>query len=163
MAKNVNPDPATSSLLDLTSKEMEAMAKDTSQPFVLRKLIEMVSSENQAIAMQAIKYIKDREAQPTSDQSQQTDDTALQALITDMGIVGYPVEKILSILPDDVDHEDFIKNFNDPTSDIARWYKRGVDIADFRIDKQLFNQSLTGDLNALSEFERRKRRRSDDD
>ncbi|MBK8828875.1 MAG: hypothetical protein IPO26_19980 [Saprospiraceae bacterium] len=47
------------SILALTSDEMQDVAQDESQPYSKRKLIALLTSENESIALNAIKWITD--------------------------------------------------------------------------------------------------------
>jgi hypothetical protein len=84
-------------------------------------------------------------------------------LVVSFGIVAYPLDKILNIIPPDIDRDVFTTQFCDPQHPIAKAYKQGQDRRDFDIDIQLFNMAKSGDLEALDKFERRKRMRESDD
>lgn len=84
-------------------------------------------------------------------------------LVVSFGIVGYPLDKILNIIPDDIDHGVFTVQFYDPDHPIAKAYQRGQDRRDFDIDIKLFNLATSGNLEALEKFERRKRLRDSED
>jgi hypothetical protein len=84
-------------------------------------------------------------------------------LVVSFGIVGYPLDKILNIIPDDICHVLFTMQFNDPDHPIAKAYQRGQDRRDFDIDIKLFNLAISGNLDALEKFERRKRMRESED
>jgi hypothetical protein len=75
-------------------------------------------------------------------------------MIVNFGALGYSVDKMAVILMWDV------KEIADAMSggDFARLYQKGQAIADYVIDMKLFELSQTGDLKALAEFEKRKRR-----
>ena len=60
--------------------------------------------------------------------------------ITGMGTLGYDVQKIINIL-DIEDEEEFIKEFNDKKSLIAKAYQKGVDKSDYIIDTKLFEMA----------------------
>jgi len=91
------------------------------------------------------------------------DNKELTELVASFGIVRYPLDKILNILPDDVDRNEFIQQFNDPTHDIAKAYQKGIDRSDYDIDIRLFEMAKSGDLSALEKYERRLRMRATDD
>jgi hypothetical protein len=84
-------------------------------------------------------------------------------LVVSFGIVGYPLDKILNIIPNDVDHYLFTAQFYNPDHPIAKAYQRGQDRRDFDIDIKLFNLAISGNLDALEKFERRKRMRESED
>jgi len=74
-----------------------------------------------------------------------------------MGILGYDVSKCINIL--DIESKDevqFKKDFINPTSEIYKAYKKGVDKADYAIDMKLFEKAKNGDLKALAKYEERK-------
>lgn len=91
------------------------------------------------------------------------DNKELIDTVVSFGIVRYPLDKILNILPDDVDRDEFTQQFNDPTHDIAKAYQKGIDRSDYDIDIRLFEMAKSGDLSALEKYERRLRLRSTDD
>lgn len=73
-----------------------------------------------------------------------------------MGTLGYPSSKIINVLDID-DEKQFTKDFDNPRSEVAKAYKKGVDKADFIIDSKLFEMAKNGDLKALEKYEIRKR------
>lgn len=75
--------------------------------------------------------------------------------IVSFGIVHYPLDKILNILPDDVDRDDFTRQFDDPSSDVAKAYQKGMDRSDYDIDIRLFEMAKAGDMKALEKYEER--------
>lgn len=80
----------------------------------------------------------------------------LKKLVT-CGIFGYNLKKTMNVLEISRDKmEEFTRDFQDPDSVIASEYQRGVDQADFAIDKALFVKVQKGDLNALKLYEERK-------
>lgn len=89
------------------------------------------------------------------------DNKELIDLVVSFGIVQYPLEKILNIIPDDVDKDEFTRQFNDPTHDIAKAYQKGIDRRDYDIDIRLFEMAKSGDLNALAKLEQRERIRKE--
>ena len=91
------------------------------------------------------------------------DNKELIDTVVSFGIVRYPLEKILNIIPDDVDKVEFALQFNDPTHPICKAYQKGIDRSDYDIDIRLFEMAKSGDLSALEKYERRLRLRSTDD
>lgn len=91
------------------------------------------------------------------------DNKELIDTVVSFGIVRYPLEKILNIIPDDVDKDEFTQQFNDPTHPVAKAYQKGIDRSEYDIDIRLFEMAKSGDLAALEKYERRLRMRSDDD
>lgn len=82
-------------------------------------------------------------------------------MLRNMGALGYPVEMVMSVLSiPDRDRPSFIKDFNDPKSDIMMKYKEGSDQAQYSMDLKLFEMACSGDLKAMKELEIRKRKLS---
>lgn len=83
------------------------------------------------------------------------DNKELTDLVVSFGIVRYPLDKILNIIPDDVDRDEFITQFNDPNHPIAKAYQKGIDRSDYDIDIRLFEMAKSGDMKALEKYEER--------
>ena len=73
-----------------------------------------------------------------------------------VGTLGYPLSKIINVLDID-DIKQFTKDFDNPKSQVAISYQKGVDKADFVLDSKLFDMAKGGDLKALDKYEIRKR------
>lgn len=73
-----------------------------------------------------------------------------------VGTLGYPLSKIINVLDID-DIKQFTKDFDNPKSQVAISYQKGVDKADFVLDSKLFDMAKGGDLKALDKYEVRKR------
>ncbi len=73
-----------------------------------------------------------------------------------VGTLGYPLSKIINVLDID-DTKQFTKDFDNPQSQVAISYQKGVDKADFVLDSKLFDMAKGGDLKALNKYEIRKR------
>ena len=73
-----------------------------------------------------------------------------------VGTLGYPLSKIINVLDID-DTKQFTKDFDNPKSQVAISYQKGVDKADFVLDSKLFDMAKGGDLKALDKYETRKR------
>lgn len=73
-----------------------------------------------------------------------------------VGTLGYPLSKIINVL-DIEDTKQFTKDFDNPKSQVAISYQKGVDKADFVLDSKLFDMAKGGDLKALDKYEVRKR------
>ena len=73
-----------------------------------------------------------------------------------VGTLGYPLSKIINVLDID-DTKQFTKDFDNPKSQVAISYQKGVDKADFVLDSRLFDMAKGGDLKALEKYERRKK------
>jgi len=80
--------------------------------------------------------------------------------VVHFGILSYPVDKSLNILdlPSELE-EQFITDFNNPKSEVAKNYKKGQDKAEYAIDIKLFEMAKEGDLKAIKEYELRKKNR----
>jgi hypothetical protein len=74
--------------------------------------------------------------------------------ITSLGIVRYSLDKIVNIIDVD-DITQFEKDFNNPQSDVAKAYQKGIDRSDYDIDIRLFEMAKSGDLKALEKYEQR--------
>lgn len=79
------------------------------------------------------------------------------AKVVDLGKLGYPWEKCANILAVQ-DREEFKKDFHSPQSQIYKNYQIGTDLADFELDTKVFQLAKTGDLKAIQEFEKRRKR-----
>ena len=73
-----------------------------------------------------------------------------------VGTLGYPLSKIMNVL-DIEDEKQFTKDFDNPKSQVAKNYQKGIDKADFILDSKLFEMAKNGDLKALAKYEERKR------
>lgn len=73
-----------------------------------------------------------------------------------VGTLGYPLSKIINVLDID-DEKKFTKDFDNPKSEVAKSYQKGIDKADFILDSKLFDMAKNGDLKALTKYEIRKR------
>ena len=71
-----------------------------------------------------------------------------------MGILGYPVDKIINIL-EITDTEQFKADFKNKAHEIFNRYQVGKDKADYIIDSKLFEMAKAGDLAALAKYEQR--------
>lgn len=75
-----------------------------------------------------------------------------------LGSLNYGIRKCINVL--DIDDEAaFIKDFDNPESEIARRYKKGQDIAEFAIDAKIFELAKSGDKDAVKMYEDRKKER----
>ena len=77
-------------------------------------------------------------------------------MMVQVGTLGYPLSKIINVLDID-DIKQFTKDFDNPKSQVAISYQKGVDKADFVLDSKLFDMAKGGDLKALEKYEVRKR------
>jgi hypothetical protein len=76
------------------------------------------------------------------------------------GTLGYPLSKILNVI-EVKDQKAFTKDFDNPESELAKSYQKGIDKADFLLDSKLFDMAKNGDLNALKKYEARKKAHMD--
>lgn len=75
--------------------------------------------------------------------------------IVHCGILGYGVQKCINIL--DIENEQqFISDFQNPETELAKQYQKGVDKGEYQIDMKLYQKASEGDLKALAELEKRK-------
>ena len=81
--------------------------------------------------------------------------------IEQCGVLGYPPSKISSILGI-LDQDTFIGLFNDPSSEVYKAYQKGVDKGDFAIDMKIYELAKSGDLDAIEQFQKRKRKNLSD-
>lgn len=75
--------------------------------------------------------------------------------ITEMGMLGYDVDKIINVL-DIPDIKQFRIDFITIGSEIRQAYKQGQDKLDYEIDMKLLSLAKEGDIKALEKFERRR-------
>jgi hypothetical protein len=88
--------------------------------------------------------------------------------IKSFGLLSYPLPKIINLLPDitgqdDIDMDTLSNDFHIEGSPIHTAYHKGIDMAEYQINKKLFDMAKAGDLDALEKFERRKRLQESDD
>lgn len=74
--------------------------------------------------------------------------------ITQMGILGYPAEKIILVM-EIKESDQFKKDFKNKNHEVFKRYQTGRAKADFAIDSKLFDMAKSGDLGALQKFEQR--------
>jgi hypothetical protein len=82
-------------------------------------------------------------------------DSDFLSKITSMGTLGYPLEKIINVL-DISDGDGFRIIFDDPTTHVAKAYRKGQDKAEFLVDIKLMELIKGGDLDAMKLFEERR-------
>lgn len=70
------------------------------------------------------------------------------------GALAYPVSKMVNILDitDKNDIEKFTIDFNNLNSVVRIAYNKGRDIADYIIDRKLYQMAKDGDLKAMENF-----------
>ena len=81
----------------------------------------------------------------------------IEEQIINFGVFGYSPQKMSNILEIEIDI--IQTQIKDSNSEFNKLYQKGTDTADYVIDLKLFEMSRQGDLKALEEFERRKRKR----
>ncbi len=80
------------------------------------------------------------------------------AKVRSMGTLSYTLDRVL-ILVEPENPEQFIIDFNDKKSEIHKEFEKGVLIAEYQIDKKLFELAKEGDVAALEQLENRKIKR----
>lgn len=78
--------------------------------------------------------------------------------IITFGSLNYPVDKMANILG--WDQKYVAKQMQDKSSQFSLLYKRGSDIAEYLLDKKLFEMAKSGDLRAMEKYEIKKKIRS---
>ena len=127
-------------LLTMSADQLSAIAEDDTIPYYIRKIVEMLSSDNPSTSLSAIKFIREEEKkikQPTP---------------SDYGLMAIPLNRLLKIVPDDL-HYKFTIDYHKTIVDVE--YELDLKLL------ELFNTS--GDLSYLEKFERRKRMRDSED
>lgn len=71
------------------------------------------------------------------------------------GSLHYSADKMANILG--WDEKYIVKQMNDKSSDFSKLYKRGSDIAEYLLDKKLFEMAKSGDLKAMEKYEIKKK------
>lgn len=97
--------------------------------------------------------------------TQYSDDT-LRA-VKSFGLLSYPIDMMLTLITeltsDDIDDDTFTRDMKDETTPLYKAYHKGQTLAEYNIDKKLYDMATKdGDLTALETLERRQRIRSID-
>ncbi len=81
-------------------------------------------------------------------------DQAFLQEVEGCGALAYPVSKMVNILDitDKNDIEKFTIDFNNLNSVVRIAYNKGRDIADYIIDRKLYQMAKDGDLKAMENF-----------
>lgn len=135
-------------ILALSSTEMQDIAQDESQPYVKRKIVQMLSSDNEVISLNTIKWITEQiEIQKS----------ALPKSITEQirtyGELSYSVDEIIALHPDSAAD---IKSDWKAKKGLYLSYTQGVAIGKYKIDAQLHERACKGDLRAIEMINVRK-------
>ena len=135
-------------ILALSSTEMQDIAQDESQPYVKRKIVQMLSSDNEVISLNTIKWITEQiEIQKS----------ALPKSITEQirtyGELSYSVDEIIALHPDSATE---IKSDWKAKKGLYLSYTQGVAIGKYKIDAQLHERACKGDLRAIEMINVRK-------
>lgn len=135
-------------ILALSSTEMQDIAQDESQPYVKRKIVQMLSSDNEVISLNTIKWITEQiEIQKS----------ALPKSITEQirtyGELSYSVDEIIALHPDSAAE---IKSDWKAKKGLYLSYTQGVAIGKYKIDAQLHERACKGDLRAIEMINVRK-------
>lgn len=104
-------------------------------------------------------FVQVNSFKPMTEKTKQTDsrkyeDETLQKMVM-MGVFGYDSEKIINIV-EPKDPKEFQKDLNNPQSILNKYYKKGMDQAEFEIDKALWKKARQGDHKAIQKLEERK-------
>ena len=135
-------------ILALSSTEMQDIAQDESQPYVKRKIVQMLSSDNEVISLNTIKWITEqieiqKSALPKSIAEQ----------IRTYGELSYSVDEIIALHPDSAAE---IKSDWKAKKGLYLSYTQGVAIGKYKIDAQLQERAYKGDLRAIEMINVRK-------
>lgn len=85
-------------------------------------------------------------------------DEETRTKIINLGSLLYPAEKCANILMlTGAKRAQFLKDFLNPSSEVAQCYQIGIDLADFEIDSKLLQLAKSGDLKAIQKLEFRKK------
>lgn len=85
-------------------------------------------------------------------------DEETEEKIVTMGALGYPVTKMANVLGWPAD--DVAELIKDKNSQFAKLLERGSDMADYLLDKKLFEMAKAGDLKAMQKYEFKKLQRA---
>lgn len=77
--------------------------------------------------------------------------------IADCGSLGFECEKIIIAFKVE-NPEEFRRDFYDENSIIFKEYQRGILRAEFAISKAIYKKAETGDIEAIKEYENRRKR-----
>jgi len=78
----------------------------------------------------------------------------IEERIVNFGALGYPAKKMANVLGWPVDYVE--AEMKSTTSQFAQLYERGSDLADYLLDKKLFDMAKAGDLKAMQKYEFKK-------
>lgn len=135
-------------ILALSSTEMQDIAQDESQPYVKRKIVQMLSSDNEVISLNTIKWITEQiEIQKSAIPKSITEQ------IRTYGELSYSVDEIIALHPDSAAD---IKSDWKAKKGLYLSYTQGVAIGKYKIDAQLHERACKGDLRAIEMINIRK-------
>lgn len=135
-------------ILALSSTEMQDIAQDESQPYVKRKIVQMLSSDNEVISLNTIKWITEQiEIQKSAIPKSITEQ------IRTYGELSYSVDEIIALHPDSAAE---IKSDWKAKKGLYLSYTQGVAIGKYKIDAQLHERACKGDLRAIEMINVRK-------
>ncbi len=135
-------------ILALSSTEMQDIAQDESQPYVKRKIVQMLSSDNEVISLNTIKWITEQiEIQKSAIPKSITEQ------IRTYGELSYSVDEIIALHPDSAAD---IKSDWKAKKGLYLSYTQGVAIGKYKIDAQLHERACKGDLRAIEMINVRK-------
>ena len=135
-------------ILALSSTEMQDIAQDESQPYVKRKIVQKLSSDNEVISLNTIKWITEQiEIQKSAIPKSITEQ------IRTYGELSYSVDEIIALHPDSAAE---IKSDWKAKKGLYLSYTQGVAIGKYKIDAQLHERACKGDLRAIEMINVRK-------
>ena len=80
--------------------------------------------------------------------------------IRNYGALKYTADRICALLAIDGDERDaFMREWDDPASQLQRYYNQGVAIGEYNMDVELAKQGEKGDVIAISELQRIQQKR----
>lgn len=83
--------------------------------------------------------------------------------IRNYGALKYTADRICALLAIDGEERDaFLKEWDDPTGQVRKYYNQGVAIGDYNMDVELAKQGEKGDVIAISELQRIQQKRKID-
>lgn len=136
------------SILSLTSDEMQDVAQDDSQPYAKRKLIALITSENESIALNTLKWITDQIERQKSELPR-----PISEQIVTYGKLDYTIAEIIALHPDSATE---IKKDWKERKGLYTLYMQGMALGRYEIDSQLQAKAAAGDIKAIETINIRK-------
>lgn len=136
------------SILSLTSDEVKAISQDEDQPYIMRKLISLVTSDNEAVALNTIKWITEQIELQKSKLPK-----TISEQITTYGELSYTMDDIIALHPESAV---LIKSDWKTKKGLYLAYNKGVALGKYKIDAQLQEKASKGDIKAIEMINIRK-------